>query len=169
MYKSQLLLVLVLTACSSLADPDYPPPSETDAKIAYIAGRLALADMLEGRPIAQVSKFPNEAIRKVVDTKTLITEFQIEGGILALRKNAGTDQVTVSDCKWQEIDPDEVDKSTRPMIGDEPPGAYFCQAEVYVTQNYGIKARASTSGYFFKGADHKWMFIGKDAHGFERY
>ena len=169
MYKSLLLPLFVLSACSSLDKPGYLPPDETAAKAAYIAGRLAQADMLEGRPVAQVSKFPQEAIRKVIDTKTLITEFQIEGGIVALRKNAGTDRVSVSDCEWQEIDPDKVDKSARPMIGENPPGAYFCQAVVYVTQNYGIKARAATEGFFFKGTNNKWLFIGKDAHGFERY
>ncbi|WP_309742648.1 hypothetical protein [Chamaesiphon sp. OTE_20_metabat_361] len=166
MQKLLLIPLLLLSACSSLEKPTYSPPDETAAKSAYIAGQLAQADMLEGRPVAQVSKFPQEAIRKVIDTKTLITEFQIEGSIVALRKNAGIDRVSVSDCEWQEIDPEKVDKIARPMIGENPPGAYFCQAVVYVTQNYGIKARAAMEGFFFKGTNNNWMFIGKDAHGF---
>ena len=128
-----------------------------------------IADLLEGRPVVQASLFPVEAVRKVIDIKSMIKEFQIEGGILSLRSNSGIDKVSISDCHWQRVDPDDLDKIAQPLVGENPPGGYFCKVDVFVTQNYGIKAKAMTEGYFFKDANQKWMYLGKDAHGFERY
>lgn len=169
MRKTSLLIALSLSACSSLPDPTYAPPTEVEAKGGYIAGSLALADMFEGRPVAKASEFPNEAIATVIDRTTLLKELQIEGGILALRNIDPIDKVTVANCNWERIDPGNVDADARPLIGEHPPGAYFCKSDVYVTQNYGIKAKAATTGYFFKNGSGEWTFIGQDAHGFDRY
>lgn len=159
--------MLTFGACTKLANPGYAPPTDGEAKSGYIAGQHADAAMIEGKPIAKASEFPNEAVREVVARSHAWDEFRDTGTIEALRSTSAIDRVTATNCQWRRIDADEVEKFSEPRLSNNPPGAFYCDVEEFVTQQYGIKAKASTKGYFYKAADG-WMYVGKYAHGFER-
>ncbi len=162
-----LIAAASLAACSQVPDPDYAAPTAEEAKAAYIAGQLADAAVLAGEPLSAPSRFPDESVRKVADTANAIGDLQTELTIESLRKTDAFDAVDVTGCEWQAIDPDLVDPMSHPRLPSDPMGAYFCSADVKVTQNYGIKAHAPAKGYFYR-QDGEWIYAGEHAHGYER-
>jgi len=166
--KRTILLAIPLAACSSLADPTYAQPTDAEAKTAFIAGQLSDADLLDGRPVPKASESPVVAVAEIQGMGAARDEFRNDGTVDILRKTKPFDRVAVTNCAWERIDKDQVWELSRARVGDNPSGAYHCDEEIFVTQQYGIKAKAVSRGYFFKNAAGQWSHLPEDALHYEQ-
>src|SRR5687767_6345301 len=107
-----LLPLLLLAACGS--EPAYPPPTNGEAKAAYV--RAIHADLIEAPPKHAIDgpanlepgDSPNEAGRKV--GSVLLAESERNARLEARKRIASLTKVTVGECAWGSIDPGDVER-----------------------------------------------------------
>ena len=144
------LAALLVTACAS--EPAFAPPTEDEARAAYIrAIRADLIDTPAQRTPAESSAIipgdtPAEAGRKAGGV--LSSEAERNDRAMAQRNIESLGRITLGECEWAAIDPDDIRPYGRERVEGVAQG-YRCEYEVFHnTEQRGLVSARGT-GYFF--------------------
>ena len=159
--------LLWLTACGS--DPAYPPPTDSEALAAY--ARAIRADLIDSPPEhsadgptrLEPGDSPDEAGRKV--GSALLQESERTARLDAPRILASLSAVTVGECEWDSIDPDEIRPHGRTRVEGKIADGYRCSYQVIHDTAARGRVSASGTGYFFQ-RDGSYDFAGVEEDSF---
>jgi hypothetical protein len=162
-----LLPLLLLPACGS--EPTYPPPTNAEAKAAYV--RAIRADLIEAPPKYTVEgpanleagDSPNEAGRKV--GSVLLAESERSARLEARKSIASLTKVTVGECTWGSIEPDDIKPHGRDRVEGKVEDGYSCAYEVFHNTDTRGPVSASGTGFFFH-RDGSYDFAGSEEGSF---
>lgn len=168
MRSRYLLPALFLAGCGS--DPAYPPPTDAEARAAY--ARSIQADLIDSPPRhtaegvsgPQPGDTPTEAGRKV--GTIMLSESERSARLDAPRLLASLDKVTVGNCSWGSIDPDDIKPHGRARVEGKVEDGYTCEYEVFHDTETRGPVSAKGTAYFFH-RDGSYDFAGVEVDSFE--
>src|SRR5688572_13055637 len=145
-----LLAALFVTACAS--EPAYAPPTDDEARTAYV--RAIRADLIDtparrtpaGSTAIVPGDSPAEAGGKAAGV--LSSEAERNDRAMAQRNIDSLQRLTLGDCEWASVDADDI----RPYGRERAEGVakgYRCDYEVFHNTEQRGLVSASGTGYFF--------------------
>ena len=145
------LAALLLAACAS--EPAYPPPTEDEARAAYV--RAIRADWIESPPpqppegptAVVPGDAPAEAGRKV--GSVLEYESEMNTRAAAPGRIQRFDTIALGECEWSGIDADDIQPAGRGRVEGIGEG-YRCAYEVFFDTPTRGRVSAEGAGYFFQ-------------------
>lgn len=161
--------LVLLAACGS--DPAYPPPTNEEARAAYV--RAIRADLIDAPPERRIESptrlepgdSPEEAGRKV--GSVLLAESEQTSRLEAPRRIAGLSKISVGECSWGSIDPDDIKPHGRERVEGKVSDGYSCDYEVFHNSDVRGLVSAKGTGFFFH-RDGSYDFAGSEVSSFER-